>query len=111
MTFGWNQASTPVDEAVGSTMVQRYLAQGGAEIDTARVYSAGDTEQMLGPILQGPAAKGSSFRLGTKAHPSQPGGLSAKGMRAQLEASLAALKVDRVDVFYLHQPDPDCDLA
>ena len=51
-----------------------------------------------------------ALSLGTKAHTSQPGGLTADGIRKQLEASLNALGVDRLEEFYLHQPDPDSDL-
>jgi len=111
MTFGWSQASRTVDGAVASDMLQKFLAAGGREIDTARIYSAGDTEPMLGKILHSPVVEGSAYRLGTKAHPSQPGGLSSKGLRAQLEASLEALQVERVNVLYLHQPDPENNLV
>jgi len=111
MTFGWNQASSAVDLNVASAMLQRFLAAGGKEVDTARIYSAGDTEPMLGQILRSPEVQGREYRLGTKAHPSQPGGLSAKGIRSQLEASLEALQTDRVDVLYLHQPDPENSLT
>jgi len=111
MTFGWSQASSPVDGGVAASMVRRFLAAGGREIDTARIYSAGDTEPMLGQILRSPEVEGKTYRLGTKAHPSQPGGLSASGIRAQLDASMEALQTSRVDVLYLHQPDPDHDLV
>ena len=36
---------------------------------------------------------------------SAAGGLSAKNIRKQLEASLAALKTDKVEALYLHQVD------
>ena len=51
-----------------------------------------------------------SLRLGTKAHPSQPGGLSPEGIRTQLQKSLDAMKVTSVNEFYLHQPDDDHSL-
>lgn len=110
MTFAWEQASTPVDYPVASAMVHKFLSFGGVEIDTARIYSEGCTEPMLGRVLQG-LGKETSFRLTTKAHPSQPNGLSAKGIRAQLQASLEVLGVDRVDALYLHQPDPQHDIT
>lgn len=110
MTFGWNQASSPVVDAVAKTMTQRFLASGCTQIDTARIYSGGDTEPMLGRVLKDDSLAGSAIVLGTKAHPSQPGGLSAEGIRSQLDASLKALEVNKIDVFYLHQPDPEHDL-
>jgi len=111
MTFGWNQASKTVDDQVASSMLQRFLSSGGVQVDTARIYSGGDTEDILGRVLQQPQIRDHSYVLGTKAHPSQPGGLSKAGIRGQLENSLKALKVDKVDVLYLHQPDPEHDLA
>lgn len=111
MTFGWNQASQAVDAGVATSMLQRFLANGGVQIDTARIYSGGDTEQILGKVLRSGDLGPSSYVLGTKVHPSQPGGLSKAGIRGQLETSLRALQKDKVDVLYLHQPDPEHDLT
>jgi len=82
------------------------------ELDTARIYSGGDSELMLGRLLrEEPGLKGRVRRINTKVHPAEPGGLSADGIRRQLDASLKALQVDKVDVLYLHQPDPENDLS
>ncbi|CAE8585823.1 unnamed protein product [Polarella glacialis] len=110
MTFGWNQASSKVDEAVASAMVKKFLSSGCRQIDSARIYSAGDTEDILGNVLQTQDVMAHPYIIGTKAHPSQPGGLSNRGIRAQLAASLKALQIDKVEVLYLHQPDPENDL-
>eukprot|EP00929_Paragymnodinium_shiwhaense_P066071 TRINITY_DN33105_c0_g1_i4.p1 TRINITY_DN33105_c0_g1~~TRINITY_DN33105_c0_g1_i4.p1 ORF type:complete len:317 (-),score=70.45 TRINITY_DN33105_c0_g1_i4:248-1198(-) len=109
MTFGWNQASSAVDLEVASGFVQKFLAAGGVEIDTARIYSGGETEIILGKVLKDLERR--SYVLATKVHPSQPGGLSEKGIRGQLQASLANLGVEKADVLYLHQPDPENDLT
>jgi aflatoxin B1 aldehyde reductase len=61
--------------------------------------------------MQADGVKGKKYILGTKAHPSQNGGLSAAGLREQLESSLTAMGISKVDVFYLHQPDPENDLS
>jgi aflatoxin B1 aldehyde reductase len=110
MTFAWNQASSPVEDAVALGMVRNFLDAGCLELDPARIYSGGESELMLGRVL-GHLCPEQRYRISTKAHPSQPNGLSAVGIRAQLEASLKALGVKRVDVLYLHQPDPEHDLA
>lgn len=109
MTFGWNQSSLPVGEEVATQMVGKFLGIGGVEIDTARIYSGGKTEDILGKVLRN-LSSDKRFKLTTKVHPSQPGGLSAHGIRTQLEASLKALGRERVDALYLHQPDPENDL-
>jgi hypothetical protein len=51
---------------------------------------------MVGTCLRALAADGFSPRVATKAHPSQPGGLSPRGLEAQLEASLQAMGVNKV---------------
>lgn len=52
----------------------------------------------------------SSIALGTKAHPSQPNGLSPEGIRSQLQTSLDAMKASSVNEYYLHQPDEEHSL-
>lgn len=111
MTFGWNQASKSVDNAVALAMTRKFLSSGGVQIDTARIYSGGQTEDILGQVLRDPQVAGQPIILGTKAHPSQPDGLSKVGIYRQLQTSLKALQVDKVDVLYLHQPDPEHDLV
>ena len=76
-------------------------------VDTARIYAGGDSERMLGRILPSDAP---AIMLGTKAHPSQPDGLSPRGIRAQLQSSIDAMKVGSVGEFYLHQPDEEHSL-
>ena len=54
----------------------------------------------------------SDFVVGTKAHPSQPGGLSPIGIKSQFEASqLAMSNIPHFGEYYLHQPDPDHGLV
>jgi aflatoxin B1 aldehyde reductase len=82
-------------------------------IDTARIYANGVTESIVGlavPQLSLPL--GASLSIGTKAHPSEPGGLSRPGIASQLSASRQACfpgqQVPGSPVFaefYLHQPD------
>ena len=52
-----------------------------------------------------------NFVIGTKAHPSQAHGLSAKGLRQQLRDSLDAMQIDKVHEYYLHQPDTEVALT
>ena len=62
---------------------------------------------MLGLAIANLDRGPSSIAVGTKAHPSQPGGLSPGGIRSQLRSSMDAMNVDSVHEFYLHQPDVD----
>lgn len=107
MTFGWSQTSSYVDETTAATMVERFLTShpDNARIDTARIYAGGNTETIVGKVLAG--MDKSKILLGTKAHPSQPGGLSPEGILGQLEASRQANQTKSFDEYYLHQPDTE----
>lgn len=102
MTFG-----DTVDAAGAAAMVDAALDAGITGLDTANGYAGGATETILGPLL---ATRRDRVVLATKAgmpHPDAGGHapLSAAGLRASLEGSLRRMQVDRVDLFYLHQPD------
>ena len=107
MTFGWNQASKVVDSSVATEMVKRFINFGGSCVDTARIYAGGATEPIVGTALE---ERRDKVTIGSKAHPSQPGGLSDRGMREQLASSLSSLGATTLDEFYLHQPDTDNSL-
>ena len=81
------QASSKVDDTVSYEMLKKYVDLGGVQVDTARIYSAGETENILGRILPKSEFSTKKLVLGTKVHPSQADGLSEKGIRGQLEAS------------------------
>ena len=76
-------------------MLKQFKAFGGSRIDTARIYAGGSTEPIVGAACE-PYLP--SLAIGSKAHPSQPGGLSAAGLRGQLSASLEALGCHTLDV-------------
>jgi aflatoxin B1 aldehyde reductase len=126
MTFAWSQTSSVVDESVALEMVKRFIQHNEAtgvtthRIDTARVYAGGNTEPMVGAVLSKILSSSSSssdsssrtILVGTKAHPSvqPPLGLSKLGIQEQLRISLHAMQLDRVDEYYLHQPDTEHSL-
>lgn len=102
MTFG-----DTVDAAGAAAMLDAALDAGITGVDTANGYAGGETEKILAPLL---ATRRDRVVLATKAgmpHPDagEHAPLSATGLRLSLEGSLRRLGVDRVDLFYLHQPD------
>ena len=110
MTFGWAQASSPVDEPTAASFVSAFAAAGHSTIDCARIYAGGKSEAICGRVLQA-AGNRDALQIVTKAHPSQKDGLTPAGLRAQVEASLAALQVAKIDLLYLHQPDTTSALS
>lgn len=115
MTFGWEKASVPVTEIIGTEMIRRAAKAGVLYVDSARIYAGGATEPIVGKCLSIIAAEYPEERamlcITTKVHPSQPQGLSATGIIEQVNTSLAAMGVEYVDELYLHQPDTVNDLA
>lgn len=79
-------------------------AAGGKHFDTARIYAGGKSEEMAGRIMKKNNSR-EKYVIATKAHPSQPDGLSDIGIRSQLKSSLDALQIDKAEIYYLHQPD------
>jgi aflatoxin B1 aldehyde reductase len=65
---------------------------------------------MFGRVLQASGTR-DSLEIVTKAHPSQKDGLTPAGLRAQVEASLSALQIQKIDLLYLHQPDKTSALS
>jgi len=70
------------------------------ELDTARVYAGGKSEELLGSV---DASK--DFAVSTKAPAFMPGSLTADKIITNCNKSLEALKQDKVDIYYLHGPD------
>ena len=118
MTFAWSQTSSKVDEAIATAMVQKFVDSVPAphRIDTARIYAGGQTEPCVAKALQGVGGGSVTFAIGTKAHPSQKGGLSTTGIQGQFQESLQALQLRTtsssppLEEYYLHQPDPEHSL-
>ncbi len=104
MTFG-----DQVDAAGAKILLERFTAAGGDEIDTAHQYCEGRTETLLGDLLAGDLRK--HLTVATKVNPWTDDGLSPESVRRQFDESLARLKVERVDLLYLHAPDLDTPVA
>ncbi|KAK6428520.1 hypothetical protein LTR95_015336 [Oleoguttula sp. CCFEE 5521] len=75
---------------------------GVSEIDTARVYNSGKSEEDIGDV---PEPLKASFAIATKAPGFSPGSLAYEKVIANCNASLAALKASKIDLFYFHGPD------
>lgn len=107
MTFG-----AETDEAGSHEQLDLFVEAGGTLVDTADVYSAGVSEEIVGRWLADrPADVTESVVLATKgrfATDSRPNGngLSARHLTRALDASLGRLGVETVDLYQVHAFDP-----
>jgi pyridoxine 4-dehydrogenase len=83
--------------------VQQAVAAGIRHIDTAHLYSGGESEQAIGEALA-PSPEGAG--VGTKGG-YHPGEGRPDVLRGQIEESLRRLRTDSIDLYYLHKVHPD----
>lgn len=74
-------------------------------IDTAHLYTGGESESAIGEAL---APFADDLVVATKGG-YRPGG-GTKGIRKELEQSFERLRTDRLDLYYLHRAHPDVPL-
>jgi aryl-alcohol dehydrogenase-like predicted oxidoreductase len=107
MTFGDES-----DEEVSRDQLDAFVAAGGTLIDTADVYAATASEAIIGRWLADrPADVRDQVVLATKGRfPTGAGandvGLSRRHLVRALDASLARLGVDAIDLYQVHSYDP-----
>src|SRR5215470_1191035 len=107
MTFG-----TEAGEAEAHRQLDRFVSAGGTLVDTADVYSAGASEEIIGRWLASrPADVTGRVVLATKGRfPTDDSpnglGLSAVHLTRALDGSLRRLGVDAVDLYQVHAFDP-----
>jgi aryl-alcohol dehydrogenase-like predicted oxidoreductase len=104
MPFG-----SQTDDATSLRMIDAALEAGVTFVDTANVYSAGRSEELVGKALRG---RRDRVVLATKVanrmgDGPDEAGLSRAAIRRGLDDSLRRLDTDYVDVYYLHHPDYD----
>ena len=81
-------------------------------VDTADVYSAGESEEIVGKALVG---RRDDIVLATKVHATMGAGPNKSGnsrrwIIKECEDSLRRLGTDHIDLYQIHRPDPECDI-
>jgi aryl-alcohol dehydrogenase-like predicted oxidoreductase len=116
MMFGaWGEP----DHDVSIKIIHRALDAGINFIDTADVYSQGESEEIVGKALAG--GRRDDVIVATKVHgqmgvpageqgdPNKRGN-SRRWIIAEVENSLRRLQTDWIDLYQLHRPDPGTDV-
>src|SRR3954454_16673389 len=109
MMFGaWGNT----DHADSIRIIHRALDVGINFVDTADVYSEGESEEILGKALKG---RRDDVVLATKVwgpmgeDPNRRG-ISRRWIITEVENSLRRLGTDHIDLYQVHRPVPDTDL-
>ncbi|MER6000265.1 aldo/keto reductase [Nonomuraea angiospora] len=93
-------------------IIHHALDQGVNFIDTADMYSAGESEEIVGKALRG---RRDDVVLATKVHfpmgegPNR-GGNSRRWILKEVEESLKRLQTDWIDLYQVHRPDHTTDI-
>jgi aryl-alcohol dehydrogenase-like predicted oxidoreductase len=105
MTFGQE-----TDEATSHLIMDDYIKAGGNFIDTANVYSAGVSEEIVGRWLKARPSEARQVVVATKGRfPTGAGpndlGLSRTNLNRALNDSLRRLGVEQIDLYQMHAWD------
>jgi aryl-alcohol dehydrogenase-like predicted oxidoreductase len=106
---GCNNFGRLLDERGAAMVVHAAMDRGINFFDTADVYGAGDSECFLGAAIKGRRDRvivATKFRSPMGKGPNDQGG-SRLYIRRAVEASLRRLDTDYIDLYQMHEPDPD----
>ena len=93
-------------------IIHHALDHGINFVDTADVYSQGESEEIVGKALKG---RRDDVVLATKVHGQMGEGVNRQGnsrrwIRYEVEQSLRRLQTDHIDLYQIHRPDPTVDV-
>ncbi len=110
-TMTWGRDT---DEHEAADQLRSYLDAGGSFVDTAAIYCDGDSERVIGGFI-GTLVPRNELTIATKAGISFSEGVrtvnnSRASLLTDLDASLARLNVEYVDLWQIHSWDQDVPL-
>lgn len=105
---GTTMIGSDLDEAQSFALLDRVYELGCNTIDTAHVYSSGNSERILGRWMQARGLR-QEIVIITKgaAHSQDRRRMTSFDIAADLYDSLARLRTDTIDLYLLHRDDPD----
>ena len=115
MTFGTNPGRFGqihgLDQDASTALVKQALDAGINFIDTANVYTTGQSEEFVGGALKALGVRRADVVVATKAMGAMSegrndSGIGRKHLLDQIDASLARLGLDHVDLYQIHGWDP-----
>jgi len=119
MTFGTNPGRFGqihgLDQDASTALVRQALDAGVNMIDTANVYTTGQSEEFVGGALRALGVSRGEIVVATKGMGAMgqgpnDSGSGRKHLLDQVDASLARLGLDHVDLYQIHGWDPTCPM-
>src|SRR5262249_46525891 len=107
--FAWGSQ----DDSDSVAAIREALDRGVNWIDTAAVYSLGHSEEVVARALEGVRDRPYVFTKCSMVwdkHRQISHSLKADSVRRECEASLRRLRVEAIDLYQVHWPDPDPDI-
>src|SRR3954463_6793619 len=89
------------------TFIREAVAAGVRHIDTAHLYTGGESERAIGDALDGAAE---DVLVATKGGYGGAGQGRPDVLGAQIEQSLRSLRTEAIGLYYLHRVDPETPL-
>src|ERR1017187_10305253 len=110
---GWAFSWGPQDDNESIAAIRAAFDKGVNWIDTAAVYGLGHSEEVVGRAIAGFSPRPYVFTKCARVWNEQRQigkRLKADSVRAECEASLQRLKLDCIDLYQMHWPEPDEDI-
>jgi aryl-alcohol dehydrogenase-like predicted oxidoreductase len=107
--FGWG----PQDDSDSIAAIREALDHGVNWIDTAAVYGLGHSEEVVARAIEGRSNRPYVFTKCERVWDENgriSSSLKADSVRRECEASLRRLKIDAIDLYQIHWPDPAEDI-
>ena len=100
------------DPDAGARVIRQALDAGINFVDTADVYSGGESERIVGQALKG---RRDDVVLATKVHGEMGPGQNRRGnsrawIARAVEDSLERLQTDHIDLYQIHRPEAETDI-
>jgi aryl-alcohol dehydrogenase-like predicted oxidoreductase len=112
MSLSWGYGAMP-EEGDALALLHAALDLGYDHLDTANIYGLGHNETLIGKALK---ERRGEYVLATKTGivvegPTRGIDCSSDAIRRNIDASLARLQTDHVDLCYMHRFDPNVPVA
>ncbi|MBS0456709.1 MAG: aldo/keto reductase [Proteobacteria bacterium] len=119
LSFGaWVTFANQLDRGAARTLIAQAFEAGINFFDNAETYANGQAEQIMGDVIADLRLPRDAFCVSSKVYfgasdhplPTQKG-LSRKHVIEACEQALRRLRVEHLDLYYCHRPDPDTPIA